>query len=440
MILSKFTSSNRLFYILIGVIGFVVFITIIWILAGIQSSPAKVTLEFWGVFDERKDFDAIIKKFQGINHEARINYKQFSYEDYEKNLVDAMAAGKGPDILLIHNSWLAKHENKLSPQPVPNKKNLEGFMGIADFKNQFVDVVYNDLVIGDKIYAMPLYVDTLALYYNKDLLNSAGITRAPANWEEFNQDVQLLTRLDKSGNVTQSGAAIGTARNINRSTDILMALMIQNGTIMTNSSNAGATFAKPVNSEQTGQNALQYYVDFANPLKKVYTWNDSQHYSIDAFVEGKVAMMFNYSHEVQVLKSKAPRLNVGVAPMPQASSLEAKNYSDYWAVAVALGSKNKTASWEFIDYMASRDGISQYLAQTMRPSARRDIIDLQRTDPILGVFAIQALSAKSWFQIDDIAIEHIFADMIDDVNYGRSKIVNALRNAQEKVNVLMSKQ
>ena len=32
--------------------------------------------------------------------------------------------------------------------------------------------------------------------------------------------------------------------------------------------------------------------DFANPKKSVYTWNVQQHYSIDAFIEGKVAMMF----------------------------------------------------------------------------------------------------------------------------------------------------
>lgn len=440
MQLSKFTSSNRLFYILIGVIAFVVFITIIWILRGVQAQPPKVTLQFWGVFDTAKDFDAAIKSFQSQNNSVRVQYKEFSYDDYERNLVDAMAAGTGPDILLIHNTWLSKHRNKLSPQPAPTDKNVEGFMNATDFKSQFVDVAYNDLVFSSKIYALPLYVDTLGLYYNKDLLNSAGITRPPTNWEEFSQDVQLLTSLDKAGNIVQAGAAIGTARNINRSTDILMALMMQNGTVMTNTGNTAVTFAKPVNSEQTGQNALQYYVDFANPLKKVYTWNDAEHYSVDAFVEGKVAMMFNYSHEVQVLQSKAPHLNVGIAPMPQVSSLDSKNYPDYWATAVSLGSKNKTAAWQFISYLASRNGAAQYLAQTMRPSARRDIIDLQRTDPNLGVFAIQALSAKSWFQIDDVAIEGIFADMIDDVNYGRAKVLNALRTAEGKVNVLMSKQ
>src|SRR3989344_2719194 len=437
---SGFTSSNKLFYILVGIIVFVFFATIIWILAGVQSRPEKSALEFWGVFDENKSLSKAIDKFESQHSGVRITYKEFSYEDYERNLIDALAAGTGPDIFMIHNTWLAKHRNKLESQPQPTSKNEEGFINIVDFKNQFVDVAFTDLVFQDKIYAMPIYLDTLALFYNKSLLNSAGITTPPANWEEFNKDVELLTKFDKFGNIIQAGAAMGTARNINRSTDILMLLMLQNGTRMTNVANTNATFARAVNAERVGENALQYYVDFANPRKKVYAWNDSQHYSVDAFVEESLAMMFNYSHQVDILRSKAPRINIGIAPIPQVTSLQASNYANYWAPAVSVAAENKKADWQFINFLSSREGATLYLSEVLRPSARRDIIDIQRTDPILGPFAVQALSAKSWHQVDSIAIEKIFADMIDDINYGRAKLGDALRNAQEKVNVLMQKQ
>src|SRR3989344_3648494 len=77
-----------------------------------------------------------------------------------------------------------------------------------------------------------------------DIFNSAGITRPPQNWEEFNSDVETITRLDGSGQITQSAAAIGTARNINRSTDLLSALMIQTGVKMTDTDNRSASFAR----------------------------------------------------------------------------------------------------------------------------------------------------------------------------------------------------
>src|SRR3989344_5285178 len=440
MSITNLLGTNKLFYILAGAVIFIVFISVILILGNIGGGGIEsATLEFWGVYDTRQDFAKVIGSFQQAVPGIKVNYRQFSYEDYEKALIDALAAGTGPDIVMIHHTWLAKHRDKLTPIPETSAKKDYKFMTPTEFRGQFVEVADKDLVYQDKIYALPLYVDTLGLFYNRDMFNTAGITRPPKNWEEFNQDVELLTKFDSAGNIIQAGAAMGTARNINRSTDILSALMIQSGVRMTNATNTGVTFTRPIDGKRVGENTLQYYTDFANPLKTVYTWNDSQHYSIDSFVEGKTAMMFNYSHQINVLRQKLARLNFNIALMPQFSELDSKNYANYWAVSVSNASKNQEAAWRFISYLASKDGASIYLTETSRPSARRDIIEIQKNDPALGVFAFQALSAKSWFQVDDNAIDNIFADMIDEVNYKKATIRAALRSAESKITILMSK-
>lgn len=417
-----------------------VFLMVILILRSIGGGPVQsVTLEFWGVFDDRSAFDKVINDFRTQNPGIKVLYRQFSYEDYERSLVDALAAGTGPDILMVHNTWLPKHGDKLKalPAAIPGQK--QPLLTIQDYKNQFVDVAFQDLTFNNQVYALPLYVDTLALFYNKDILNSAGITRPPQDWEEFNSDAEAITRIDGGGQITQSAAAIGTARNINRSTDILSALMIQTGVRMTDTDNRSASFAGLVNNTAVGESALKYYTDFANPLVRTYTWNDVQHYSVDAFVEGKTAMMFNYSHEAGVLKNKASRLNFGIAPMPQVSRTDVKNYANYWGVGVSGKSKFPNETWKFLTYLTSKEGAQSYLSATLRPSARRDLIELQRNDLDLGVFAVQALSARSWYQVDSSAIETIFADMIDDVNFGRMSVKDSLGNAESRVSVLMSR-
>ncbi|OGM98300.1 MAG: hypothetical protein A2915_04270 [Candidatus Yanofskybacteria bacterium RIFCSPLOWO2_01_FULL_41_34] len=434
-------NTNKIFYILVGSVVVAVFLTVILILKSIGGggNTQSATLEFWGVFDDKSAFDKVITGFQAQNPEVKVLYRIFSYEEYEKSLIDSLASGTGPDIVMIHNSWLPKHGDKLKalPATIPGQK--EPLLTIQDYKTNFVDVAFNDFVFNNQIYALPLYVDTLALFYNKDILNSAGITRPPQNWEEFNSDVETITRLDGSGQILQSAAAIGTSRNINRSTDILAALMIQTGVRMTDADNIGASFARQVNNTPVGELALKYYTDFANPSVRNYTWNDVQHYSVDAFTEGKTAMMFNYSHEVEVLKNKFSRLNFGVASMPQVSSTDLKNYANYWGAAVTSSSKFPNEAWKFVAYLASKEGAQNYLSATLRPSARRDLIELQRNDLDLGVFAIQALSARSWYQIDNIAIESIFADMIDDVNFGRMSVKDSINNAESRVNVLMQR-
>lgn len=434
-------NTNKIYYILVGSIAVAIFLTIILVLksVGHVGTGQKATLQFWGVFDDSGAFNKVIRDFESQHPNIKIIYKSFSYQDYERTLIDAMAAGTGPDIWMVQNTWLTKHGDKLKALPAKIPGQSQPLLTLQDFKNQFVDVAYNDFVYNNNIYALPLYVDTLALYYNKDILNSAGITRPPQDWNEFNDDVQTITRLNGSGDIIQSAAAIGTARNINRSTDILTALMLQSGVQMTNSDNTQATFSGHVNNTAVGETALKYYTDFANPSTRNYTWNDSRHYSVDAFTQGATAMMFNYSHEDGILKAKASRLNFAIAPMPQISSTDVKNYANYWGVGATANSKYPNESWQFIVYLTSKQGASDYLNATLRPSARRDLIELQKSDPDLGVFATQALSARSWYEVDDVAIEGIFADMIDDVNFHRSSVKDSLDNAESRVNVLMQK-
>jgi hypothetical protein len=92
-------------------------------------------------------------------------------------------------------------------------------------REEFVDVVAQDVVRDKKVYALPTSVDTLALYYNKDILNAGRVPKPPETWTQVQQMVESLTRVNRSGAIDQSAAALGTASNINRGMDILQATL-----------------------------------------------------------------------------------------------------------------------------------------------------------------------------------------------------------------------
>ena len=390
------------------------------------------------MFDDQSTTNASINAFQKANKNIKITYRVFKPQDYEQAVLNALAAGTGPDVWMIHNTWLPKHIDKLIPMPsvVPGTK--APLMTVRQFQDAFVDVAATDLISDGKIYGMPLYVDTLALYYNKDMFATAGIAQPPKLWTDFVEGVKKITTYDASRNITRSAVALGTARNINRSTDILMMLMLQSGVHMTDADNTQSTFSRPVDGTPVGENVLQFYTDFANPQKKVYTWNDAMDYSFDAFVSGKTAMMINYAHQIAAVRAAAPRLNWAVAGIPQASSVDARTFASYWPLVVSAKTKAPDAAWSFVHYMTAGDGNLAYLNASGRPAARRDLIDQQKTDPDLGAFAEQSLTARSWLQVDNAAIEAIFADMIDSVNLGKQTLPDALRAADAKVSILMS--
>jgi len=49
------------------------------------------------------------------------------------------------------------------------------------------------------------------------------------------------------------------------------------------------------------------------------------------------------------------------------------------------------------------------------------------------------LSARSWYEVDNLAIDAIFADMIDSVNSGKSDAAQAVSQAASQVTVLIEK-
>jgi multiple sugar transport system substrate-binding protein len=405
-------------------------------LPGCKSEPfKKVELEFWGVFDDSDIYQPLIDEFNQEFSHITINYYKKNYQTYEKDLLEAMASGRGPDIFMMHHTWLPRYENKIWAAP-------SDLITLKEVQDNFVDVVYQDFVKDGYITALPLSVDTLALYYNKDIFNTVGIPQPPQTWEEFLTDVERITLKDDRGNIIRAGAALGTARNVNRSTDILALLMLQSGTQMVNSEKTSAAFNQAVTLEgksfYPGQRALEFYTDFANPLKSVYTWNTRMHYSIDAFYEGKTAMMFNYSYHLPTIRAKSPYLNFGVAPMPQIkASTKDVNYANYWGLTVSINSEAPNEAWQFITWLTQKENAQQYLEIAGKPTARRDLINWQKDDPDLGVFAEQTLSAHSWYQVDNSTIEQYLADMIESVVLGEATISEAIDKAVNKITLLM---
>lgn len=435
----------------------------------------QVNLEIWGLFDDSDVFREIFQNYRDLNKAvSEIEYRKLTPENYKKELIEAMAAGHGPDIFLIHNTWLPGMENLLAAAP-------SDVLSLQKFNADFVDVAAADFVDQEKIYAVPLSVDSIGLYYNKDIFNQAGISSPPRNWEDFITNARELTKFDSSGQIIQSGAAMGASKNINRASDVLSLLMLQNKTEMVNDGKNEANFAGLAQgaggSVFPGENALSFYTQFARNGSSFYSWNNSTlHNSLDAFSEGTVAMMLNYSWQIETIKSKSPKLNFSVAPIPQLSGSQVVNFANYWGYGVAK-SKGSSATgrssvavsndirvmeaWKFLKYLAAKpegemsitrnvagkevvtdsnfDPAESYLEKVKKPAARRDLIDSQKSDPMLGVFAQQNLIAKSWYQVDPEAVENIFLDMIDRVNRGQASASEAIKSAEAKVTQTMRK-
>ena len=465
-------------YIRKSVTGVLILIGSLGVLSGCglrnnsQGTPYSMPLEVWGVFDDSDIYTLLFQQYRTANpYVGNIAYRKFGEETYKKELLNALAAGNGPDVFVIRNSWISEFKDKITPAP-------DYQLTEKEVRDNFVDVVANDFIdpSDKKIYGLPLSVDSLALYYNRDIFNAAGITTPPKTWQELLVIAPRLTQIDRFGNILQSALSFGTADNINRAPALLFGLMFAIGAEIEDGYGQVNFFRT-----EAAQKAFEYYMLFSDVRSSEYTWNSNMHYSIDAFYEGRLAMMVNYSWRYETLRQKNAKLNMAIAPFPRFEGVAPGNYADYWTFVVAKnheilvedptiqkrlpsdkGVQNelrKHEAWQLLTYMTMphpdgqmtlRNGLTgnpavfpltfdpaeKYLEQTRKPAARRDLIEKQRSDPVLGPFAVANLTAKNFRQADADAIEKIMNDMIRDVNRGAISLREALAVAQQRINTL----
>lgn len=432
-----------------------------------QEAIKPITLTYWRAWDGPDAFEEIINKYKELHPFITIEYRKLRYSEYEKELLDAMAEDKGPDIFSIHNTWVRKYQTKIAPMPAEitmaypvtkgtfkketvTELRTSKSLTMRELKDDFIDAVYDDVVIPimddktkketERVFGLPLSVDTLAMYYNKDLLNNAGIPEPPPYWnKDFQQAVKKLTKQDTSGEIIQSGVALGGGKNIGRYSDILSALMMQNGAVMMDEGGQVAFDKIPPKLDSRnyspGLEALRFYSDFANPSKEVYCWNSKMENSLDMFIQGKLAIMFGYAYDLPTIKARASKLNFAIAKLPQIQGNSAQvNFANYWVETVSDKSQNLDAAWDFIQFAAKEDQARSYLNIAKKPTALRSLVGSQIDDVDIGVFAEQVLTADSWYEgKDSNAAELIIGEMIDSAVKGEDKIENIIKLGAQRV-------
>ncbi|MBI1975024.1 MAG: extracellular solute-binding protein [Parcubacteria group bacterium] len=418
--------TKRQFRVLWVIGGIAVLIVTLFVIGVRFGEEREVKLGAWGVYNSPDLFADIIEDFSDATN-ITVNYVEKRPETYESELLNALAAGRGPDIFMVPNSWISKHSDKMQPAPLD-------LSTARMVEESFPQVVFSDFTSGDRVWALPLSVDTMALFYNRDLLDQAGIVFPPTTWEDFVSMVPKLVKLDNFGRLEQAAAAIGRARNINRATDLLSLLMIQSGAKVVDAEKLSADLGDPAIE------ALQFFTQFADPTHGSYTWSGEEHYSIDSFSEGTVAFIFNYAYQIPTIQAKAPRLNFDVAAMPQPQgAVKRVDYANYWGFAVAKASRFPKQAWQFVAFITDTPQARSYMRLSGRPPARRELIREVQNEKILGVFAKQALTATSVLQPDPQAMEDIFENMIESVNIGRSAPEEAEKDARGRINLLLEK-
>ncbi len=406
-----------------------------------KTKPTPVSLEIWGILDDAKTFLPIIDNFQKKYPYTRISYTLKDKDTYHEDLLRAFSDNQAPDIFMLWNSNLPYYQNKISHLDLKKDNDLNLF----DLDQTYPKIAKNELLKDNYLLGIPLYVDTLALYYNQDIFNYYNIALPPSTWAEVLNLISRLRRTNNQGQITRAAIALGSPYNVRWNFDIISALMIQYGSNIVDIDKKQTTleYELRINGKKIlpGEEALKFYTQFSDSRSRYYTWNDNFIDSVIAFSKGKTAMFIGYNQAQKIIEEYNPNLNYGIASLPQftANSSNKINYGNVMSLVVSQNSKYSEECWTFLKFLAQKNTAKFYYLQTKNPPARLDLIQDYVNEPISGIFTRQILLSQNWHQYNFQEITKIFQEMIEAITHKGKSPIQAIIIAADRIDFFWNK-
>ncbi len=403
---------------------------------GINGTGGTGQVTIWGTSDD-DTMQSLLASMRQADKTTfdKVQYIRKDKTTYSNDLINAMASGNGPDLFMVTQDMVTQFSDKITVIPYNS-------VSQASYLNAYIDEGQLFLTPQGML-ALPLSVDPLVMYWNRDMFSTAGIAKPPATWNDFLDQAPRITVLDTGNNVKKSAVALGEWSNIRYAKDIVATLFMQAGDpIVSRDANGKPTpvlGATPQGaSENPAGSALQFYTEFANPTKTIYSWNRALPESQNNFVAGDLAVYFGYASDYPSITERNPNLHFSVALVPQIQGNATKmTFGRLTGLAIARTSPNPNGALAVAQKLTSQVAISTLAGLVPLPPVRRDVVVDTSGNAAAAVFTQSALMAHGWLDPDPIATNKAFGDMIQSVVSGKDLPSSAVFNVSQILGTLL---
>jgi multiple sugar transport system substrate-binding protein len=284
-------------------------------------------------------------RFTAEHSGIRIEQLIVAEADMTAKLAAALAGGRPPDLATFGGA--ARIAELIEHKKVVSLSRYRRDLARLDWNDAFKRVV----VRGDDLYAMPVQAATLALFYNVELYQRAGLdpNRPPATWAELVATAKAIARPAQQ----VWGHYIGTKPITWTADQVWIAYLWQAGGEWLSPDGKQAAF-----NSDAGVEALQFWTDLVQthqvaPPKAV----DNLIMGGD-FETGTVGHMTLYAP--WAIRAEGMKFPVRTALLPR--HRQAATVTGIATVPIFSDSKQRDAAWRYLDWLSQPENLVFYLS------------------------------------------------------------------------------
>lgn len=321
------------------------------LLAAALSAPAHAQTKINALFMAQAayseaDVRAMTESFTKANPDISVNLEFVPYEGLHDKTVLAQGSGGGYDVVLFDVIWPAEYATNKVLLDVSDKITPEMKSGVLP--GAWTTVEYES-----KRYGLPWILDTKYLFYNKEILQKAGIANPPRTWAELSEQAKII----KDKGLLSTPIAWSWSQAEAAICDYTTLVSAYGGSFIKD--------GKPVFQTGGGLDALNYMVEsyksgLTNPNSKEFLEEDVRR----VFQNGEAAFALNWTYMYNMAnnpKDSKVAGKVGVVPAPGVegkSTVSAVNGS--MGLGITSTSKQPNEAWKYITFMTSQATQNQY--------------------------------------------------------------------------------
>ena len=398
---------------------------------GDQSGPMKLTFAAEWTGQTKVLTDKLVRQWNADHPDIQVEMNNYGSADYALTKIETqLAAGDAPDIAYLYGSYAGKVAS------VPQAVKLNSYIDkdpSFDW-NDFWPAERLAATVDGQIIGIPALIDNLALVYNKQLFDAAGLDYPTADWtwQDFRDAAKKLTNPETH--------QYGWALNLDGSEDTVWhydTLLWQAGGDILNPSNTQASFNSPA-----GVKALTQISDMTNVDHSVYQDNSQGLYA-RLFNTNKIAML--YTGPWDLPDFQAHNIDYGVQILPGDLNHQTISGPDNWVI-FDNGSARVQAAFDFLSwYTAGEQDIQLCQAAGTLP-IRKSETELpayqQYLKDVPGVDVFEANLANAVKARPAVAsypkISAVMGNAVAQAAYGEMTPAEALALAADQVNQILA--
>jgi len=388
--------------------------------APLAAAP-KVKLTVWyGVSGASGEaFKALLDKYSTANPNVEITASYSgNYSDTATKVSAALVSNTAPDVALMAAGPLYTGGN--GDFYMESKVNESSFK-----KSDIFPGVWEYTKFNGRICAVPYGISTPILYYNKDLVEKAGVNMAksaPKTWNDLYKLAKLVQDKNNAAGASISGFDV---------TDVgwlFKTMLNQNGNNVINVKKGAVS---PAFNDAKGLEVATFWKRMIDDKVMAV----GQHSNAEkAFLSGNVAFLVATSARIAKW-SKSATIPVSAVAMPY---FKKPSVALGGNVLVILGKDKATkdAAWDLVKFLASTENQTDFALKTgylpIRKSgvARPEVKQIMKDNPMYAVAFNQLGIAWSYWHFEQMGtMDSILWEMIDNIERGTMTPKDALDKA-----------